>query len=71
MMTLSELIQEARRHEFTFRNSEGKVLFELQLLWAIIITLAAPQVFVLALILLLLHVIEIEYDGRPLTPGAG
>lgn len=66
MSTLRELIDAGKEHRVTFRNSEGKQLFELSVLWAVIIAIASPPALVLVLVLLLLDVIIVELDGSPL-----
>ena len=67
MTKLSELIDETQSHLVTIKGSNGKIWFELSLFWALLIAIAAPQVLILAALLYLVDVIEIEYDGRPLT----
>jgi len=67
MTKLSELIDEAKSHVVIIRGSSGKIWFELSLFWALLIAIAAPQALLLAALLYLVDVIEIEYDGRPLT----
>jgi predicted DNA-binding ribbon-helix-helix protein len=67
MMTkLSELIDITQSHLVTIKGSSGKILLELSLFWALLIAIAAPQALLLAALLYLVDVIEIEYDGRPL-----
>jgi len=67
MSKLSELIDESKSHHVTIRGSSGKPWFELSLLWALLISVAAPQALLLVGVLYLLDTIKIEYDGRPLT----
>jgi len=68
MATLSELIEAGRQHRVTLTNEEGKPLLDLALIWAVLITLAAPQALVLVLVLALLELINVELDGRRLGP---
>lgn len=67
MTKLSELIDETQSHLVTIKGSSGKIWFELSLFWALLIAIAAPQALLLAVLLYLVDVIAIEYDGRPLT----
>ncbi len=67
MTKLSELIDETQSHLVTIKGSSGKIWFELSLFWALVIAIAAPQALLLAALLYLVDVIEIEYDGRSLT----
>lgn len=67
MAKLSELIEESKRHRVTIRGSNGKSWLELPLFWAALISIGAPQALLLVALLYLLDVIEVEYDGRPLT----
>lgn len=64
MTTLSELIDQGKRHHITLKNKAGKQLLKLALLWTVVIVVAAPQAGVLVLVLALLDVIVVEYDGR-------
>ena len=66
MTTLQEIIDEAKRHEFVFKNRDGKTLFKLSLLWTIVVAIAAPQLLPVVLILMLLSLLIVEYDGRSL-----
>ena len=54
-------------HLVTIKGSSGKIWFELSLFWPLLIAIAAPQALLLAALLYLVDVIEIEYDGRALT----
>ena len=67
MSKLSELIDETQSHHVTIKRSSGEIWFELSLFWVLLIAIAAPQVLILAGLLYLVDVIEIEYEGRPLT----
>ena len=67
MTKLSELIDTTQSHLVTIKGSSGKIWFELSLFWALLISIAAPQALLLAALLYLVDVIEIEYDGRALT----
>ena len=67
MTKLSQLIDQTQCHLVTIKGSSGKIWLELSLFWALLIALAAPQALLLAALLYLVDVIEIEYDGRPLT----
>ena len=64
MSSLSELIAAGKQHRVTFANKEGKSLLDLSLLWAVIIAVAAPQALLLVVVLDLLEVIYVEYDGK-------
>jgi hypothetical protein len=66
MSTLSELIEKGKAHRVTFAKSNGEKLFELALLWVVILALGAPQLAVLVLVLAVLSLIQIRMDGRPL-----
>jgi hypothetical protein len=63
-----DLLQEAKRRRIFIANSDGKRLIELSLLWAALITLVAPQLAVLALILALLDLISIGSEEVPDSP---
>ena len=67
MGKLSEFVDETQRHQVTIKGSNGKIWFELSLFWALLISIAAPQALLLAVLLYLVDVIVIEYDGSPLT----
>jgi hypothetical protein len=69
MSTLSELIEKGKQHQVTISNDKGKPIFDLSVLWAVIISVAAPQAFFLVVLLALLGVIQVAVDGRPLTLG--
>jgi hypothetical protein len=71
MPKLETLIAEAKSHKVTFKNSEGKTWFELSLLWTLIIAAAQPQLLFLALVLYLIDVLEVEYDGSSLAHRDG
>ena len=71
MSKIQALIDEAKSHEVTFKNSAGKILVELSLLWVIIIAIAAPQALLLVAVLYLLDVLQVEYDGQALQFQAG
>lgn len=66
MSTLSDLIDTGKEHRVTFTNSDGKPLLDLSLLWTVIISLAAPQALLLAVVLALLDLIYVELDGKRL-----
>ena len=66
MTTLSELIREGKQHSVALTNRKGETLIELSLLWAVIVTLAAPQLLLVVLIGGLLELIDVEYDGKAL-----
>ncbi len=66
MSTLSDLIDTGKQHRVTFTNRDGKPLLDLSLLWTVIISLAAPQALLLAIVLALLEVIHVELDGKRL-----
>lgn len=67
MSKLSELIDEAKKHQVTFVNAQEKQLVEFSLLLTIILAIAMPQLSVLVLLLAVFEVIGIHLDGRPLT----
>jgi hypothetical protein len=66
MSTLSELIDAGKQHRLTFTNKDGKPLLELSLLWAVIIAVAAPQALLLVIVLALLDLIRVKFDGKPI-----
>jgi len=66
MSTLSELFETGKRHHVSLKNKKGKTLFEISLLLAVILTIAAPQLLLVVLVALLLEIIEVEYDGQPI-----
>ncbi len=57
-----DLLKEAKRHRIFITNADGKRLIELSLIWAAFITLVAPQLTVLVLILALLDVISVRSE---------
>lgn len=66
MSMLNELIAAGKRHRVALTSKKGKPLFELSLLWAVIIGVAAPQALLLTFVLVLLEVIHVEFDGQRL-----
>ena len=71
MSTLSNLIDAGKQHQITFKNRSGGKIFDISLLWAVIISLAAPQVLPLVVLLYLLDVIQLEYDHEPIVLAVG
>lgn len=67
MSKLGEMTDEAKKHQVTFVDSQGKRLVEFSLLLTIILAIATPQLSVLVLFLAVFEVIGIQLDGRPLT----
>lgn len=63
MSRLSELFETGRRHHVSFKNKNGKILFKIPLLLAVIIIVAAPELLVVVLVAMVLEIIEVEYDG--------
>ena len=64
MSTLCELFDAGMERRVTFRGKEGKRLLELSLLWAVIITFAAPQALLVVILLAWLDLIDVELDGK-------
>jgi hypothetical protein len=64
MSTLSELIEESKRHRVALKNRKGKTLIDVSLLLAVIIALAAPQAALAVVIGVLLEIVDVEYDGH-------
>ncbi len=66
MSTLSELIEEGKRHRVSLKNQKGKTLLTISLLLALILVIAAPQLLFAVLIGMAFEIIVVEYDGREL-----
>jgi len=66
MSNLSELIEEGKRHRVSLKNQNGKTLFNISLLLAMILVIAAPQLLLAVLIGVVLEIIDVEYDGQEL-----
>ena len=66
MSRISELIEEGKRHQVTFKNSAGKTFLTISLLWVVIIFVAQPQLLVLLLILFALEIVDVQIDDRKL-----
>ena len=66
MSTLSELIDESKRHRVVLKNQKGKPLIDISLLLALIFIIAAPQIILAVVIGEVLEIIAVEYDGKPL-----
>ena len=66
MSTLSELIEEGKRHRVSLKNQKGKPLINISLLLAVILVIAAPQLLLAVLIGVMLEIIDVEYDGQAL-----
>jgi hypothetical protein len=67
MSTLSELIAEGKKRRVVLKNQKGKPLINISLLLAVILIVAAPQLLLCVLILVLLEIIDVEYDGKELS----
>ncbi len=66
MSTLNETIVAGKNHHVSIKNNKGKNLFKISLLLAVILIIAAPQLLFVVLVAMLLEIIEVEYDGRPI-----
>jgi hypothetical protein len=66
MSKLSELIEEGKRHRVSLKNQKGRPLFNISLLLAVILVIAAPQLLLVVLIGVVLETIDVEYDGQEL-----
>ena len=66
MSTLSELIEEGKRHRVSLKNQKGKPLINISLLLALILIVAAPQLLLAVLVCVALEIIDVEFDGQEL-----
>jgi len=66
MSTLSEIVEEGRRHRVSFKNHNGKPLINISLLLAMILAIAAPQLLLVVLVGVALELIDVEFDGQKL-----
>jgi hypothetical protein len=57
-----DLLKEGKRHRVVIANKAGKRLIELPLIWAVIMTLVAPQFAVLVVILALLETVSVGVE---------
>jgi hypothetical protein len=64
MSNLSELIEEVKRHRVSLKNQNGKTLFNISQLLALILVIVAPQILLAVLIGVALEIIDVEYDGQ-------
>lgn len=72
MSDLNEAIETGKRHYVTIRNRQGKQLIKLSVLWTLLIVIAAPQLLLVVLFAVLLDLITVEYNGRPIDlEGSG
>lgn len=67
MSRLSEMMDEGKRHHLSFKNQKGKTLLRIPLILAVILIIGAPQLLLVVLVAMLLEIIEVEYDGRPIS----
>jgi hypothetical protein len=61
------LIAEGKKRRVVLKNQKGKPLINISLLLAVILIVAAPQLLLCVLILVLLEIIDVEYDGKELS----
>jgi hypothetical protein len=66
MSTLNELFEAGKRHHGSLINNKGKILFKIPLLLVVILIVGTPQLLLVVLVAMLLEIIEVEYDGRPI-----
>lgn len=69
MSKLNEMIYMGLSHHVVFKNRQGKTLLRLPLIWAVAITVAAPQLLVAVLLAMAIELLEVTYDDQP--AGAG
>lgn len=67
MSTLSELIEEGKRHRVTLKNKKGKPLIDISLLLTIILALGAPQLLLAVLVGMVFEILDVEYDGKAVS----
>ena len=68
MPTLSEMIAESKKHDVAVSKKNGQPIVKLSLFITLIITIAAPQLFVVVLLCALLDLCQLQYDGKPVLP---
>jgi hypothetical protein len=64
-----DLITEAKRHRIFITNKRGKRVIELPLIWAVIITLVAPQLAVLVVVGALLDIVSVGIEEKNGSDG--
>ena len=61
MDKIRELLAEGKRRRVILKSRQEKTIVELSLTWAVLITLAAPQVAVIIAIAVLLEIISLTF----------
>lgn len=70
MSTLSEFVSEAKTHRVYVKNRKGKPFIDISLLLAVILAVAAPELVLALLIGVMLEILDVEYDNKPVSLGS-
>jgi len=70
MSTLSEFVREAKTHRVYVKDQKGKPFIDISLLLAVILAIAAPELVLALLIGVLLELVDVEYDNKPVSLGS-
>ena len=62
MAQMWDLLNEGKRHNVIIENQEGKQLIRLAAIWALVITLVAPQLTLLVIICALLEIVKVGIE---------
>lgn len=69
MSRLNEMIDMGLSHHLVFKNRQGRKLLRLPLIWAVVLTVAAPQLLLAVLFMMAVELIEVIYDDQVANAG--
>jgi hypothetical protein len=62
MAQIRDLLNEGKRYRIIIENTEGKQLIQLAAIWALVITLVAPQLTLLVVLGALLEIVKVGIE---------
>jgi hypothetical protein len=62
MAQIRDLLNEGKRYRIIIENTEGKQLIQLAAIWALVITLVAPQLTLLVVLGALLEIVKVGFE---------
>lgn len=71
MSKLNEMIDMGLSHHLVFKNRRGKTFLRLPLIWAVVLTVAAPQLLLAVLFFVAIELVEVTYDDQVASAGRG